>query len=100
LCHENIKSIGLVKMEAKFMELGVETFKLALYLLLNILAKPIVELAIPIFQVTTQINEMSLSFTPKIFLVVVVIISTMAWMMNMMIEFATKAINLIPKLLY
>jgi flagellar biosynthetic protein FliQ len=88
-------------MEAKLIGLGVETFKLALYLSLPmLLAGLIMGLAISIFQATTQINEMTLSFVPKILLVVVVIIFTMPWMMNMMIEFATKVINLIPKFLY
>jgi len=88
-------------MEAKLIGLGVETFKLALYLSLPmLLAGLIMGLAISIFQATTQINEMTLSFVPKILLVVVVIIFTMPWMMNMMIDFATKVINLIPKFLY
>jgi len=88
-------------MEAKLIGLGVETFKLALYLSLPmLLAGLIMGLAISIFQATTQINEMTLSFVPKILLVVTVIIFTMPWMMNMMIDFATKVINLIPKFLY
>ena len=85
-------------MEAKLIGLGVETFKLALYLSLPMLmAGLIMGLAISIFQATTQINEMTLSFVPKILLVVVVIIFTMPWMMNMMIEFSTKVINMIPE---
>jgi len=85
-------------MEAKLIGLGVETFKLALYLSLPmLLAGLIMGLAISIFQATTQINEMTLSFVPKILLVVVVIIFTMPWMMNMMIEFSTRIINLIPE---
>ena len=85
-------------MEAKLIGLGVETFKLALYLSLPmLLAGLIMGLAISIFQATTQINEMTLSFVPKILLVVVVIIFTMPWMMNMMIEFSTKVINMIPE---
>ncbi len=85
-------------MEAKLIGLGVETFKLALYLSLPmLLAGLIMGLAISIFQATTQINEMTLSFVPKILLVVTVIIFTMPWMMNMMIEFSTKVIELIPE---
>jgi len=85
-------------MEAKLIGLGVETFKLALYLSLPmLLAGLIMGLAISIFQATTQINEMTLSFVPKILLVVTVIIFTMPWMMNMMIEFSTRIINLIPE---
>ena len=88
-------------MEAKLIGLGVETFKLALYLSLPmLLAGLVMGLVISIFQATTQINEMTLSFVPKILLVVIVMIFTMPWMMNMMIDFATKVINLIPNFLY
>ncbi len=88
-------------MEAKLIGLGVETFKLALYLSLPMLmAGLIAGLAISIFQATTQINEMTLSFVPKIILVVVVIIFTMPWMMNMMIEFTTDILNKIPTFLF
>ncbi len=84
-------------MEAKLIGLGVETFKIALYLSLPMLLSGLIAgLAISIFQATTQINEMTLSFVPKIILVIVVIIFTMPWMMNMMIEFTTNIINMIP----
>ena len=84
-------------MEAKLIGLGVETFKIALYLSLPMLLSGLLAgLAISIFQATTQINEMTLSFVPKIILVVVVIIFTMPWMMNMMIEFTTRILNMIP----
>jgi len=88
-------------MEAKLVELGVETFKLALYLSLPmLLAGLLMGLAVSIFQATTQINEMTLSFVPKILLVVIVIIFTMPWMINIMVDFSTKIFNMIPKFLY
>lgn len=84
-------------MEAKLIGLGVETFKLALMMALPMLMAGLVAgLAISIFQATTQINEMTLSFVPKIILVILVAIFTMPWMMTMMIEFATKIIEMIP----
>lgn len=84
-------------MEAKLIGLGVETFKIALYLSLPMLmAGLLAGLIISIFQATTQINEMTLSFVPKIILVVIVAIFTMPWMMNMMIEFTVNIIEMIP----
>ncbi|MDD3324744.1 MAG: flagellar biosynthesis protein FliQ [Sulfurospirillaceae bacterium] len=84
-------------MEAKLIGLGVETFKIALYLSLPMLmAGLLAGLIISIFQATTQINEMTLSFVPKIILVVIVAIFTMPWMMNMMIEFTINIIEMIP----
>ena len=84
-------------MEAKLVALGVETFKIALLLALpSLLVGMLLGLAVSIFQATTQINEMTLSFIPKIVGVVIVIILTMPWMLNEMIDFATQTINLIP----
>ncbi|WP_024955076.1 flagellar biosynthesis protein FliQ [Sulfurospirillum arcachonense] len=88
-------------MEAKLIGLGVETFKLALLMSLPMLMAGLMAgLAISIFQATTQINEMTLSFVPKIILVIIVAIFTMPWMMNMMIEFTQRVINLIPSFIF
>ncbi|HIP30844.1 MAG TPA: flagellar biosynthesis protein FliQ [Sulfurospirillum arcachonense] len=88
-------------MEAKLIGLGVETFKLALMMAMPMLmAGLIAGLAISIFQATTQINEMTLSFVPKIVLVIVVAIFTMPWMMNMMIEFTHRVITMIPDFIF
>jgi flagellar biosynthesis protein FliQ len=84
-------------MEAKLIALGVETFKIALMLALpGLLTGMLIGLAVSIFQATTQINEMTLSFIPKIVGVVIIIILTMPWMLNEMIDFSTYTINLIP----
>ena len=88
-------------METKLIGLGVETFKLALMMAMPMLmAGLIAGLAISIFQATTQINEMTLSFVPKIILVIVVAIFTMPWMMNMMIEFTHRVITMIPNFIF
>ncbi len=84
-------------MEAKLIALGIETFKIALLLALpGLLTGMFVGLAVSIFQATTQINEMTLSFIPKIIGVVIVIILTMPWMLNAMTDFSTNIFNLIP----
>jgi len=84
-------------MEAKLIGLGVETFKVALMLALpGLLTGMFLGLAVSIFQATTQINEMTLSFIPKILGVVIVIILTMPWMLNVMIDFATNIFGMIP----
>ncbi|BBG64820.1 flagellar biosynthesis protein FliQ [Hydrogenimonas sp.] len=83
-------------MEAQFIALGVETLKVALILSLPmLLAGLIAGLAISIFQATTQINEMTLSFIPKIIVVALVMIITMPWMMNTMIDFTTRLFDMI-----
>ena len=84
-------------MEAKLIALGVETFKIALYLALPaLLVGMIMGLVISIFQATTQINEMTLSFIPKIIGVVIVIVLTMPWMLNEMTDFSTHVFAMIP----
>ncbi len=85
-------------MEEKLISLGVETFKTALVLALpGLLTGMFLGLAVSIFQATTQINEMTLSFIPKILGVVIVIILTMPWMLNTMTDFATNIFNLMPE---
>lgn len=85
-------------MEEKLISLGVETFKIALMLALpGLLTGMLLGLAVSIFQATTQINEMTLSFIPKIVGVVIVIVLTMPWMMNAMTDFATQMLNMIPE---
>ena len=84
-------------MEAKLVALGVETFQIALYLALpGLLTGMLLGLAVSIFQATTQINEMTLSFIPKIIGVVIVIVLTMPWMLNEMTDFSIHIFDLIP----
>ena len=84
-------------MEAKLVALGVETFKMALMLALpSLLTGMFLGLAVSIFQATTQINEMTLSFIPKILGIVTVILFTMPWMLNSMTDFSIGIFNLIP----
>ena len=84
-------------MEAKLVALGVQTFQIALYLALpGLLTGMFLGLAVSIFQATTQINEMTLSFIPKIIGVVIVIVLTMPWMINEMTDFSVAIFNLIP----
>lgn len=84
-------------MEAQLVALGVETFKIALMLALpGLLTGMFLGLAVSIFQATTQINEMTLSFIPKIIGVVIVIVLTMPWMLNEMTDFAKHVFNMMP----
>lgn len=84
-------------LQEELIALGIETFKIALILALpSLLVGMLLGLAVSIFQATTQINEMTLSFIPKVVGVVIVIILTMPWMMNEMQDFTIKMFNLIP----
>lgn len=84
-------------MQEDLVGLGIETFKIALILALPaLLVGMLVGLAVSIFQATTQINEMTLSYVPKIVGIIIVIILTMPWMMNEMQDFTIRMFDLIP----
>lgn len=83
------------------MNLAIETYKITLILSLPmLLVGLVVGLMISIFQATTQINEMTLTFVPKILAVIVVIIFTMPWMLNMLIDFTARIFNMMPSFLF
>ena len=84
-------------MQQELIELGTQTFKIAMMLAMpSLLVGMFLGLAVSIFQATTQINEMTLSFIPKIIGVVIVIVLTMPWMLNEMTDFAKHVFNLMP----
>ncbi len=88
-------------MEERLIALGIDTFQTSLYVALpTLIVSLFVGLIISIFQATTQINEMTLSFIPKILAVVIVLILTMPWMLNIMSEFTERMIKLIPLFIF
>ncbi|OCR15158.1 flagellar export apparatus protein FliQ [Helicobacter pullorum] len=88
-------------MEAQLMNLAIETYKITLVLSLPmLLVGLVIGLLISIFQATTQINEMTLTFVPKILAVIVVIIFTMPWMLNMLINFTARIFNMMPTFIF
>jgi flagellar biosynthetic protein FliQ len=56
----------------------------------------LVGLIISIFQVVTQVQEMSLTFVPKILAVALALIAFGSWMLGELLEFATSVIRNIP----
>ncbi len=56
----------------------------------------LVGLLISIFQVVTQIQEMSLTFVPKILTVALTLIAFGPWMMTTLVRFARTVIGNIP----
>lgn len=55
----------------------------------------VVGLVISVLQVVTQIQEMTLTFIPKLIAVVVVFLMTGAWMMAVVVEFTKHLFGLI-----
>ena len=56
----------------------------------------LVGLAISIFQAVTQIQEMTLTFVPKILIVLVALLFFASWMLEQLMHFTTTTINQIP----
>lgn len=84
-------------MEAKLMALAIETYKVTLMISLPmLLAGLIVGLLVSIFQATTQINEMTLTFVPKILAVIAVLIFFLPWMLNTILDYTKSIFDLIP----
>lgn len=55
-------------------------------------------LTVGIFQAITQIQEMTLTFIPKIVLITVALAFFLPWMLNKMIDFAAQIFNTIGNL--
>lgn len=58
----------------------------------------IVGIVISIFQAATQIHEQSLSFVPKIIIVLVLLVVAGNWMVNELSDFTREVFELIGKL--
>jgi len=82
------------------MDIGREamylTMMLAAPLLLSALA---VGLLIGVFQAATQIQEMTLSFIPKLMVLVFALLAAGPWMLRMLVEFTLRLFAEIPELL-
>ncbi len=56
----------------------------------------VVGLAVSIFQAVTQIQEMTLTFVPKIIVVLVAVLVFAPWMLQVYIDYTTNLIESIP----
>ena len=59
-----------------------------------------VGLIIAMFQAATQINEMTLTFIPKLVVVGLVLMLGGHWMLNLLMNFSLDLINSIPELIH
>ncbi len=56
-------------------------------------------LLVSLFQAATQINEMTLSFIPKLLVLVLVLVLAGPWMLNMMLDYMRRLFSSIPTLI-
>ena len=59
-------------------------------------ASIVVGLAISILQAVTQIQEQTISFVPKTAVVLLVLLLTLPWILNRMVDYSTSLIRDIP----
>lgn len=58
----------------------------------------VVGLVVGLFQAATQINEMTLSFIPKVIAMALVIVATGPWMLGLLVDYTRRLIESIPTL--
>lgn len=64
-----------------------------------LLASLLTGLLISVFQAATQINEMTLSFIPKVLVMFVVLVITGPWTLQLLVDYITRLIGSIPTLI-
>jgi flagellar biosynthetic protein FliQ len=64
-----------------------------------LLASLLTGLLISVFQAATQINEMTLSFIPKILVMFIVLVITGPWALQLLVDYITRLIGSIPTLI-
>ncbi len=85
-------------------EVAVDLFREALWLttvLVAILVVPslIVGLLVAMFQAATQINEQTLSFVPRLLVMLVTLIVAGPWLLNYFMDYVLNLFNSIPTLI-
>ena len=82
------------------MALGTEAMKVALALAAPLLLAALVSgLVVSLLQAATQINEMTLSFIPKILAVVATIVLAGPWMLNLLLDYMRTLFTNLPNLI-
>jgi flagellar biosynthetic protein FliQ len=81
------------------MSMGYEAMKLTLLLGAPLLLVAlVVGLLISLFQAATQINEMTLSFIPKLLAVFAVLVVAGPWMLGIVLDYMRNLFSSIPQL--
>ena len=81
------------------MTLGYEAMKLSLLLGAPLLLVALVTgLLISLFQAATQINEMTLSFIPKLLAVFATLVIAGPWMLGLVLDYMRNLFTSIPQL--
>jgi flagellar biosynthetic protein FliQ len=64
-----------------------------------LLASLVTGLLVSVFQAATQINEMTLTFIPKLVVMFLVLVLLGPWMMSLLVDYVVKLYGSIPSLI-
>jgi flagellar biosynthetic protein FliQ len=77
--------------------LGQQTLQTATLLAAPLLLAALgIGLLVSLFQAATQINEMTLSFVPKLLIMVITLLVAGSWMLELLMGFTQQLFNEIP----
>jgi flagellar biosynthetic protein FliQ len=86
--------------DATILTLAKESIKLCVFISAPfLLSALIVGLVISVFQAVTQIQEMTLTFVPKILAMIIVFVLTLPWILKKLTVFTENLIASIPFLI-
>jgi flagellar biosynthesis protein FliQ len=81
-------------------QIGQESlFHLTILLLVLLVPALVVGVLISMFQAATQINEMTLSFIPKLLITLLVLVVAGPWLLSLITEYTLRLFEDIPSLL-
>ncbi len=79
---------------------GQHALELTIVLILVLLVPALaVGLVVSMFQAATQINEMTLSFIPKLLITLLVVVMAGPWMLSLLIDYTRRLMENIPYLI-
>jgi flagellar biosynthesis protein FliQ len=82
------------------MDIGRQAVEITLMLAAPLfLAALLTGLIVSVFQAATQINEMTLSFVPKLIAIFLTLVVGGPWMLTLITDFATRLYESIPMLI-
>ncbi len=83
------------------LSVGSQALQLALLLAAPLLLTAlVVGVLVGVFQAATQINEMTLSFIPKLLATAAVMVVTGPWMLRLLTEYTRRLFESIPTLIH
>ncbi len=83
--------------EAQVIEIGRQAIQVALMVALPLLAVSLVTgLTISLFQVATSLQDVTLTFVPKIVMVGLALLLSANWILRLLVEFTRSILNGVP----